>query len=72
MESRLRVCAPDDVVLLGDEDESVTCTRDARMVFTRRVVCSGPRHVDAGIVGMVHAHDLDASTAVCGLVSEML
>ena len=29
-------------------------------------------HVDADIVGMVHAHDLDASTTVCGLVSETL
>ena len=72
MESRLRVCAPDDVVLLGDEDESVTCTRDARMVFTPLIICSGPRHIDAVIVGVVHAHDLDASTAVCGLVGEML
>ena len=41
-------------------------------VFTRLVVCSGPRHADADVVGMVHAHDLDASTAVCGLVSEIL
>ena len=49
-----------------------TCTRDARMVFTRLVVCSGPRHADAGIVGAVRAHALDASTAVCGLVGEML
>ena len=36
------------------------------------LICSGPRHIDTGIVGMVHAHDLDASTAVCGLVGEML
>ena len=35
-------------------------------------ICSGPRHADAGIVGVVHAHDSDASTAVCGLVGEML
>ena len=49
-----------------------TCTRDARVLFTRLVTCSGPRHIDTGIVGDVHAHDLDASTAVCGLVGEML
>ena len=36
-------------------------TRDARVVFTPLVTCSGPRHIDAGIVGVVHAHDLDAS-----------
>jgi hypothetical protein len=46
--------------------------RDARVMFTPLVICSGPRHADAYIVGMVHAHDLDASTTVCGLVGEML
>ena len=49
-----------------------TYTCDARMVFTRLVICSGPRHADADIVGVVHAHDLNALTTVCRLVSEML
>ena len=30
------------------------------------------RHLDAGIVGVVHAHNLDAPTAVYDPVSEML
>ena len=50
----------------------VTCTDNARVVFARLVICSGPRHADADIVGTVRAHDLDAPTTVCGLVSEML
>ena len=41
------------------------------LVFTRLVIFLAD-HADADIVGMVHAHDLDASATVCGLVSETL
>jgi len=51
---------------------SMHTSRGAHTVFTPLVICSGPRHLDAGIVGVVHAHDLDASTAVCRLVGEIL
>ena len=50
----------------------VWCCRGTHTVFIPLVICSGPRHLDAGFVGMVHTHDLDASTAVCRLVGEMI
>ena len=45
-------------------------------LFTRLAIRSGPRRLDMreswGIVGVVHAHDLDVSAAACGPVSKML
>ena len=67
--------------LLGRGAGRVTIRVRVRVsaLFTRLAIRSGPHVVSIsdmreswGIVGVVHAHDLDVSAAACGPVSKML